>query len=81
MSDPIDEIFNGTPGGIDEDDLNEMEAANQQRAAELETTAAELEEKPQPDVAPEPKPDSQPDVKPDPKPETATAEQATSRCL
>ncbi len=55
MSDPINEIFNGTPDGIDQDELLEMEAANQQRAADAETLKTEVEEKPQYDVAPDSK--------------------------
>ena len=76
MSDPIDEIFNGTPDGIDEDEIKEMQAADQQRAADAEALAQPVEEKPQYDVAPDPAPDQKPDLKPEPKPEPATAEQA-----
>ena len=66
MSDPINDIFNGTPDGIDQDELLEMEAANQQRAADAETLKTEAEEKPQYDVAPDSKTKSEPDVKPEP---------------
>ena len=62
MSDPINEIFNGTPDGIDQDELLEMQAANEQRAADAETLRTEVEEKPEYDVAP----NSKPDVKPEP---------------
>ena len=44
MNDPIDEIFNGTPDGIDEDELNQMQAAQQQRQVELQTLEQDLEE-------------------------------------
>ena len=44
MNDPIDEIFNGTPDGIDEDELKEMQAAQQQRQVELQTLEQDLEE-------------------------------------
>ena len=66
MSDPINDIFNGTPDGIDQDELLEMEAANQQRAADAETLKTEVEEKPQYDVAPDSKTKSEPDVKSEP---------------
>ena len=66
MSDPINDIFNGTPDGIDQDELLEMQAANQQRAADAETLKTEVEEKPQYDVAPDSKSESEPDVKPEP---------------
>ena len=36
MADPIDEIFNGTPDGIDEEELLEINAAQQQRQTEIE---------------------------------------------
>ena len=44
MADPIDEIFNGTPDGIDEEELNQMNAENQQGIAELQTYEKSLEE-------------------------------------
>ena len=44
MNDPIDEIFNGTPDGIDEDELKQMQAAEEQRASELEQVSQEQEE-------------------------------------
>ena len=34
MNDPIEEIFNGTPDGIDDDELKEMQAAHEMRAAD-----------------------------------------------
>ena len=43
MNDPIDEIFNGTPDGIDEDELKRMQAAEQQRQVELQTLEQDLE--------------------------------------
>ena len=35
MSDPINEIFNGTPDGIDDEELSQMQAAEKQRLAEI----------------------------------------------
>ena len=37
MSDPIDEIFNGTPDGIDEDELKQMQQQEAVNAAAAET--------------------------------------------
>jgi len=36
MADPINEIFNGTPDGIDEEELQQMEMAEQQRLAAIQ---------------------------------------------
>ena len=36
MADPINEIFNGTPDGIDEEELQKMEMAEQQRLANIQ---------------------------------------------
>ena len=44
MSDPIDEIFNGTPDGIDEEELLEINAAQQQRQTEIEAMQETLSE-------------------------------------
>ena len=42
MSDPIDEIFNGTPDGIDEDELKQMQQEEMviDEMADYETPAA-----------------------------------------
>src|SRR6056300_1642300 len=44
MSDPINEIFNGTPDGIDAEELQQMQAAEQQRLQEIQTMQQELTE-------------------------------------
>ena len=43
MNDPIEEIFNGTPDGIDDDELKKMQAAQEMRAAELQPVEEEEE--------------------------------------
>ena len=48
MADPIDEIFNGTPDGIDEEELLEINAAQQQRQTEIESMQETLSEEQQP---------------------------------
>ena len=48
MSDPIDEIFNGTPDGIDEDEAKEMAAGHQRRQEELEAMEQSMVEEEQP---------------------------------
>ena len=48
MSDPINEIFNGTPDGIDEEELQLMEAAEQQRLANIQQQNQVQEEEQQP---------------------------------
>jgi|TARA_Y100000289_G_scaffold9699_1_gene8835 hypothetical protein len=65
MSDPINDIFNGTPDGIDEDELKEMQAADAQRVADADALKNETQEetKPEPakaDLAPEPKEENKP---------------------
>ena len=65
MSDPINDIFNGTPDGIDEDELKEMQAADAQRVADAEALKNENQEemKPEPakaDLAPKPKEENKP---------------------
>ena len=45
MADPIDEIFNGTPDGIDEDEAKEMAAGHQRRQEELEAMEQSMVEK------------------------------------
>ena len=41
MNDPIEEIFNGTPDGIDDDELKKMQAAQELRATELQPAEEE----------------------------------------
>ena len=65
MSDPINDIFNGTPDGIDEDELKEMQAADAQRVADAEALKNENQEEMKPetakaDLAPEPKEENKP---------------------
>ena len=65
MSDPINDIFNGTPDGIDEDELKEMQAADAQRVADAEALKNENQEemKPEPakaDLASTPKEENKP---------------------
>ena len=65
MSDPINDIFNGTPDGIDEDELKEMQAADAQRVADAEALKNENQEEMKPetakaDLAPEPKKENKP---------------------
>ena len=43
MNDPIEEIFNGTPDGIDDDELKEMQAAQELRAMEQQPVEEEEE--------------------------------------
>ena len=38
MNDPIDEIFNGTPDGIDPDELKEMNDARAERREQIRRT-------------------------------------------
>lgn len=65
MSDPINDIFNGTPDGIDEDELKEMQAADAQRVADAEALKNENQEEMKPetakaDLAPKPKEENKP---------------------
>jgi len=48
MNDPINEIFNGTPNGIDDDELQQMQAAEQQRLAVIQQQNLDQEEETQP---------------------------------
>lgn len=59
MSDPINDIFNGTPDGIDEDELKEMQAADAQRVADAEALKVDEKESEQPKL-------SEPDLKSEP---------------
>ena len=67
MSDPIDEIFNGTPDGIDEDELKEMQQQEETNAAAADNTAELLQEESLPTTT-----ESQPKQQPQP---TAKAEE------
>ena len=44
MNDPIDEIFNGTPDGIDEDELKRMQQQEAINAAAVETAEKQMQE-------------------------------------
>ena len=48
MSDPIDEIFNGKPDGIDEDELKQMQQQEAVNAAAAETAAQQAQEEQKP---------------------------------
>lgn len=62
MSDPINEIFNGTPDGIDEDELLEMNQADAMRQAEIKA-ASQMQEEEQQQGAAKATPTPKPEVK------------------
>ncbi len=41
MTDPIDQIFNGEPDGIDEDEMKVIQASQEQRINDLADMSAE----------------------------------------
>jgi len=70
MTDPIDQIFNGEPGSVDEDDLLKMQAA--QEAAELQVAAPQEESEASP--TPQAKPTEEPAKAEKPKEESGKLE-------
>ena len=70
MSDPINEIFNGTPDGIDEKELLEMSLAAQQRQAQIAQDLSQEEETQPGGATASPTPSAQPKQEAKPKGES-----------
>ena len=79
MNDPIDEIFNGTPDGIDEDELKQMQQHSSSVNVELQTLEQDLKEEQSSSTTTEsqPKQETQPSTEEKPKEENKIRDKDT----